>query len=675
VVDEYWSSGPLDVVQIDHTTVDLIVVDDVTRQPIGRPVLTVAIDVHTRLVTGFYLAMDYPSTLRAGVCVAHSVFEKGTWLAERGIDVPWPAAGLPRAVHVDNAGEFHSGAFTRTLEDFGVEVIYRPVARPHFGGHVERLIGTTMGAVHLLRGTTFSSIRARGHYPAEARATMTLRELERWLALEILGKYHQRIHSALQRPPIAVWSELTASTPARMPKERLEFLTGLLPYEWRLPRRDGVHLFGIRYWSDALVSLLGRHEQKLMTRYDPRDLSRVWVRRPDGRHVEARYKNLVREPISLWEHSRAMARLREQGRQEVTEEILFQTIREQRRIEDEALWSSKQARRSASQRPSKRAIVPRDPPDLDIIDTSDPTCRPFLAKSSMIHEEVSSDDEQRWLAGAGEVERITYVRAERWITYPRAAAVLDQMQRLLDHPRNSRMPSLLIIGESGIGKTQLDLKFCRDHPARFDEKTRRTVSPVVSVQMPAAPTDRLFYMMLLRAFSAVFPPRISAAEAMIMAFRLYAELGVRIVIFDEIHNLLAGTFRDQRRILTQLRYLSNELQVWVVCLGIETARDAMAGDPQLARRFSLVELPAWEVDADFRSLVATLLRHLPLRNPSVLDTAALQTVIRATRGNTARVFQLLGDLAVAAICSGEERITAEAIGAWQPSVYDRALAG
>jgi hypothetical protein len=72
-----------------------------------------------------------------------------------------------------------------------------------------------------------------------------------------------------------------------------------------------------------------------------------------------------------------MARLREQGRQEVTEEILFQTIREQRRIEDEALWSSKQARRSASQRPSKRAIVPRDPPDLDIIDTSDPDLPTF----------------------------------------------------------------------------------------------------------------------------------------------------------------------------------------------------------------------------------------------------------------------------------------------------------
>ena len=109
-----------------------------------------------------------------------------------------------------------------------------------------------------------------------------------------------------------------------------------------------------------------------MIRYDPRDLSRVWIRRPDGRHVEARYKNLGREPISLWEHSRVMARLRAQGRQEVTEEILFRAIREQRRIEDEALRSSKQARRAVSRRPEKPLTVPANVADLGVIDTSDP---------------------------------------------------------------------------------------------------------------------------------------------------------------------------------------------------------------------------------------------------------------------------------------------------------------
>jgi len=87
----------------------------------------------------------------------------------------------------------------------------------------------------------------------------------------------------------------------------------------------------------------------------------------------------------------------------------------------------------------------------------------------MVGDEVNAEDQQRWLAEAGELERIAYVRTERWITYPRAAAILDQMQRLLDHPRNSRMPSLLIIGEAGIGKTQLAIETGRNLLPHFPD--------------------------------------------------------------------------------------------------------------------------------------------------------------------------------------------------------------
>jgi putative transposase len=84
----------------------------------------------------------------------NSVFDKAAWLKEREIDQDWPVTGLPEAVHVDNAAEFKSRAFIMGCENEGVKIIYRPPARPHFGGHIERLIGTMMGAVHLLPGTT-----------------------------------------------------------------------------------------------------------------------------------------------------------------------------------------------------------------------------------------------------------------------------------------------------------------------------------------------------------------------------------------------------------------------------------------------------------------------------------------------------------------------------------------
>jgi putative transposase len=63
--------APLDQVQIDHTVIDLIVVDDRDRQPIGRPYLTVAIDVYSRCLLGMVVTLEAPSSVSVGLCIAH----------------------------------------------------------------------------------------------------------------------------------------------------------------------------------------------------------------------------------------------------------------------------------------------------------------------------------------------------------------------------------------------------------------------------------------------------------------------------------------------------------------------------------------------------------------------------------------------------------------------------
>jgi putative transposase len=54
---------PMEVLQIDHTPVDVIVVDQRKRLPIGRPWLTLAIDVRTRMVAGFHVSLWPTSTI------------------------------------------------------------------------------------------------------------------------------------------------------------------------------------------------------------------------------------------------------------------------------------------------------------------------------------------------------------------------------------------------------------------------------------------------------------------------------------------------------------------------------------------------------------------------------------------------------------------------------------
>ena len=100
------ASAPFEVFQIDHTLVDLIVVDVYQRLPIGRPSLTVAIDVFSRCIAGMCLTLDPPSATSVGLCLTHAAMPKPAWLERIGANVAWPIAGKPQRLYVDNAREF-----------------------------------------------------------------------------------------------------------------------------------------------------------------------------------------------------------------------------------------------------------------------------------------------------------------------------------------------------------------------------------------------------------------------------------------------------------------------------------------------------------------------------------------------------------------------------------------
>jgi putative transposase len=347
---------PLALVQNDHTLVDVITVDSTTRQPIQRPWLTIAIDVHSRCVAGFHLALEPPSATSVALCIAHAVLPKEGWLMARGVAGDWPVQGLIERLHLDNAKEFHSEALKRGCEQYGIAVDYRPVRTPHYGGHIERLIGTMMGKVHLLPGTTFSNVRAKGYWKPEDTAALTLDEIERWLVHAIVGVYHHDLHRGIGTTPAAAWErgilgdgQVSGRGMPTAVGDPRRFLIDFLPMERRLVRREGVFLHSIGYWADVLRTWIGERE-RMIVRYDPRDLSRVHLLAPDGRYYDLSYRDLRRPAISLWEHRLAMKRLREEGRAEIDEEAIFAAIDAMRGIAERASAESKTARRQRERR-------------------------------------------------------------------------------------------------------------------------------------------------------------------------------------------------------------------------------------------------------------------------------------------------------------------------------------
>lgn len=179
----------LEQAQVDHTPVDVIVVDEQHRMPVGQPDLTAAIDVASRCVVGLMVTLEATSV---GLCLAHAVTDRRPRLERLEVEAVWPMSGKPRELYVDNATAFKSEALRRSCEQHGICLRYRPPGLPHFGGIIERLIGTMMERVHELPGTTFSSTADRGTYDSDGKAVLTVRELQRWLALAV-ACYHEQV--------------------------------------------------------------------------------------------------------------------------------------------------------------------------------------------------------------------------------------------------------------------------------------------------------------------------------------------------------------------------------------------------------------------------------------------------------------------------------------------------
>ena len=119
-------TGLLEQVQADHTPVDVIVVDERHRLPVGRPYVTAAIDVASRCVAGMVVTLEAPSATSVGLCLAHMAADKRAWLERLGVEAVWPMSGKPRELYVDNAAEFKSEALRRGCDQHGIRLRYRP---------------------------------------------------------------------------------------------------------------------------------------------------------------------------------------------------------------------------------------------------------------------------------------------------------------------------------------------------------------------------------------------------------------------------------------------------------------------------------------------------------------------------------------------------------------------
>ena len=266
----------------------------------------------------------------------------------------------------------------------------------------------------------------------------------------------------------------------------------------------------------------------------------------------------------------------------------------------------------------------------------------------------------RPLTALDDADRIRLIRSERWIGYPHARTVIDHLESLLSWPDRQRMPNLLLLGPTNNGKSMIIEKFRRTHPPI--SLSDREQIPVLCVQMPPDPSPGRFYLALLIALGTPTRPRNRVHELEQQALMLLRVTGVRMLIIDELHNVLAGRDNVRREFLNVLRFLGNELRIPLVAVGTRDAYLAIRTDPQLENRFHPVTLPVWTNTADTRSLLASFTTSFPLRKPSHLTSPEMTDyLLTRSEGTIGELTTLLTAAAVTAVDSGEEAITSSVL--------------
>ncbi|MFC3068921.1 Mu transposase C-terminal domain-containing protein [Phenylobacterium soli] len=309
---------------LDHTLLDNVAVfDNDALLPLGRPYLTVLIDVRTRCVVGFVLCFEPPSLYQALECVKRANQPKAD-LAERYPDFPVLAQIFGRfdEIVIDNGWELAGSSYEDALGDAGTSVRWAPVRSPTYKAIVERFFRTLNGQIRKAPGGVLNPelLREMGYDPYQD-AALTRAELE-GLIWDVLKLYHIEVHDGVGRPPADLWRQDMEAFGIDVIADvrQLEKMAGQMKYPCTLTK-SGVQVFGLQFHDEAATAALlqdlistspireqrkGSATARVKIKFNPADLGRihVWNERRKLYVTLPCTHDGYADGISLWQHER-----------------------------------------------------------------------------------------------------------------------------------------------------------------------------------------------------------------------------------------------------------------------------------------------------------------------------------------------------------------------------------
>ncbi|MEM5558240.1 TniB family NTP-binding protein [Aliarcobacter cryaerophilus] len=263
-------------------------------------------------------------------------------------------------------------------------------------------------------------------------------------------------------------------------------------------------------------------------------------------------------------------------------------------------------------------------------------------------------------------ERIYFIQKDKWIDYPLANKVLLKMQDIFNAPKSIRSRGMLLYGDSNNGKTAILKKFYRDFSKDeyIDEDGDLIhLMPIVYVISESSSDESVMFSKILSAMNVPVNHKEKVTKKKEEVIYNLGIMKTKLIIIDEIQNVLQGPYNKMTQLITSLKTLNNTTAIPIILAGTQDAMSAISIDNQTKSRFKPLELPNWNNDENFSRFITTIEAMLPLKKVSNLyqNHELLTYLHELSNGCIGEVIDILKDASIYAIRTKSEKITKKEI--------------
>ncbi|MDR6935721.1 TniB family NTP-binding protein [Luteibacter sp. 3190] len=254
-------------------------------------------------------------------------------------------------------------------------------------------------------------------------------------------------------------------------------------------------------------------------------------------------------------------------------------------------------------------------------------------------------------------ERSKWTCRDRFIVHEQISAIFKIVRMLVCSEGRVRARGLIVSGVGGSGKTMIANAILREYPELGSTDEEEASQRVVRITMTNAREASKIFSRTLRAMGCPNIASYSHDEREELVVELLKAANTRLLIIDEIQDLLKRSDAQRENAFEGIKFLMNEASVNVLALGTDRAEMTMMREEHLVTRFRSLKLAKWRVGPLLANFLDELESSLPLPERSRLSLPATQRLlVKESKGRLDLIVERVVFAAALAIENGVDRV-------------------